>query len=311
MADNYHIPVLAAEVIAGLAINPDGVYADGTLGGGGHARLILERLSPHGRLIGIDRDGDAIAHNADSLSAFADRLTLVRGNFHDIITILGDLGADKPDGILVDLGVSSHQIDSERRGFSYTKPGPLDMRMDTRQSLTAAEVVNTYSEKRIAEILYIYGEEPFSRPIARAIAEARTAAPIETTDALAAIVARAVPKIVAVKAGHPAKKTYMGLRIFVNQEIDGLDGALRDMADVLKPGGRLAVIGFHSAELKIVKNVFRELATDCLCDKHAPICTCGHKATLKIVGKAIAPTPAECQSNPRAASAKLWVAQKI
>ncbi|GHV02477.1 ribosomal RNA small subunit methyltransferase H [Clostridia bacterium] len=304
----YHTPVLLDEVIKNLAIKPDGVYADGTLGGGGHAEAILTAC-PTCRLIGIDRDGEAIEYAGNRLKPYADRFTAVRGNFKDIDAILDGLNVNRIDGALLDLGISSRQIDSAERGFAYSADAPLDMRMDKRQSLTARDVVNGYGEAELVRLLKEYGEEDFARGIARAIVRGRTIRPIETTGELARIVTEAVPK--KFRFGGAPKKTFQAVRIEVNAELDGLQEALQCYIDRLKTGGRLAVISFHSLEDRAGKTVFKYNATDCVCDKSLPVCVCGHRAGVKQICGPVRATEREIADNPRSASAKLRVVEKL
>lgn len=305
---NYHTPVLLHETVRYLNLKPGGVYADGTLGGGGHSEAILTAC-PDCRLIGIDRDGEAIEFAERRLEPFAGRFTAVRGNFKEIDGILGRLNIDKIDGAVLDLGISSRQIDSAGRGFSYMKDAPLDMRMDTRQRLTARDVVNGYGEGRLVRLLRDYGEEGFARVIARAIVRERAEAQIETTGRLASIVTGAVPA--KFRYGGAPKKTFQAVRIEVNAELIGLEDAIQSFIDKLNPEGRLAVIGFHSMEDRAAKTVFKRNAADCLCDKSLPVCVCGHRATVKLIAGPVQPSAEELEHNPRAASAKLRVVEKI
>ena len=295
------------------ALNPGrgGIYVDGTLGGGGHAKLIADALpqSPPSRLIGIDRDANAIA--AATAYLHSDAFTAVRGNFHDMPQILQSLDIPLVDGVLLDLGVSSHQLDTPERGFSYRFDGPLDMRMDNRAALTAKDIVNTYGERELADLIFTYGEERHSRRIARAICGARASAPIETTGQLAALVERACPKQ---KFGmpHPAMRTFMAIRIAVNDELSPLGGVLTNIVDCLKPGGRIAVITFHSLEDRIVKTTFQKIASPCNCPRDIPYCVCGKTPGLRIITKKpLLPTQEELDVNKRAHSAKLRVAERI
>ena len=307
MAKNFnHMPVLPHESIDALEINPDGVYVDGTLGGAGHSSLIIKRLRG-GRLIGIDKDEDALAAAPKS-----DVFTAVRGNFHDIPEILQDLNISAVDGILLDLGVSSHQLDTSERGFSYRLDGPLDMRMDNRATLTAHTIINTYSEKEIADILFTFGEERRSRRIASRICEERANAQIETTGQLASLIERTSPRR---KPGetHPATRSFMALRIAVNDELNPLSTALTNIIQkCLKPKGRIVIITFHSLEDRIVKTVFQKLTTPCECPRDIPYCVCGKEPIVqKITKKPILPSPQELAENNRAHSAKLRVAERL
>lgn len=304
-----HTPVLLNECLDGLNIKPDGIYADGTLGGAGHSLRIVERLKS-GKLIAIDKDDTALSVSKERLKDF-ENVVFVKSDFKNFKKIATDLNLDGVDGILLDLGVSSHQIDTPERGFSYRFDGSLDMRMDYSQGITAFDVVNNYSEADLARIIYTYGEDNFSRAIARKIVETRKTKPISTTMELKEIVETAIPKKFH-GAGSPCKKTFQAIRIEVNGELDGLDIALKEMVECLNKGGRLAVITFHSLEDRIVKNVFKELSTDCICDKTIPICVCNHKATVKLVNrKPIVATNTELKENKRSSSAKLRVIEKL
>ena len=304
-----HTPVLLNECLDGLNIKPDGIYADGTLGGAGHSLRIVERLKS-GKLIAIDKDDTALSVSKERLKDF-ENVVFVKSDFKNFKKIATDLNLDGVDGILLDLGVSSHQIDTPERGFSYRFDGSLDMRMDYSQGITAFDVVNNYSEADLARIIYTYGEENFSRAIARKIVETRKTKPISTTMELKEIVEAAIPKKFH-GAGSPCKKTFQAIRIEVNGELDGLDIALKEMVECLNKGGRLPVITFHSLEDRIVKNVFKELSTDCICDKTIPICVCNHKATVKLVNrKPIVATNTELKENKRSSSAKLRVIEKL
>lgn len=307
--DFEHKSVMASEVLNALDVKPNGIYLDCTLGGGGHALGIGERLNAQGWLIGLDRDDEAISAATERLTGLACAVTIRRGNFSELATILDSLGVDKLDGALFDLGVSSHQIDTAERGFSYMKDSPLDMRMDRRQSLTAREVINTYDEDRLIKIFRDYGEERFAKRIAAAICRARKIVPIETTGKLVELIEQTAPR--AKNGGHPAKRVFQAIRIEVNGELEILSGALQKAVDRLKIGGRLVVITFHSLEDRIVKETFKTLAQGCICPKTFPVCVCNHKATIKILGKAHAPTPEEIELNSRAKPAKLRVVEKI
>lgn len=307
-----HIPVLKSEVIDGLSIHPSGTYVDGTFGGGGHAMAILEKLNEKGRLIGIDQDQDAVEHGRTLLAKTNKNVQLVRDNFSSIKSILATLHVEAVDGILLDIGVSSHQLDEGARGFSYMQDATLDMRMDNRQSLTAKEVVNVYSEDALAELIMAYGEEKWARRIARFIVEKRREAPIETTAELVEVIKAAVPAGARQNGPHPAKRTFQALRIEVNHELDVLEGAISQMADVLKPGGRLCIITFHSLEDRIVKNAFRTLENPCTCPPEFPVCVCGKKPIVRVITKKpILPTEEELLANHRAHSAKLRICEKL
>ena len=305
-----HIPVLLNEVIEGLNIDPDGIYVDGTLGGAGHSYEIAKRLKG-GRLIGIDRDEDAIAAASERLEPFSDRVTIVRGNYGDMADILGDIGISEVDGILLDLGVSSHQLDEAERGFSYREDAPLDMRMDRRDELTAYDVVNTYTEAELTRILKDYGEERFAGSIARHIVRARAERPVSTTFELSDIIKASIPAKYRDKKGHPAKRSFQAIRIEVNHELDILRDSLNGMIDILKPGGRLFVISFHSLEDRIVKQAMRTAEDPCICPKDFPVCVCGRKPKGRCVSKkAITAADNELDTNNRAHSAKLRIFEK-
>ena len=313
MTQFHHIPVLLNECLEGLNIRPDGVYLDGTLGGGGHSARILERLTT-GHLYGIDRDRDAIEAASERIRGLglSDRFTAVRGNFHDARALLADLGVTRLNGALLDLGVSSHQLDEGERGFSYQGDFPLDMRMDKSQALTARDIVNSYSQNELCRILTLFGEEKWAMQIARVICDRRKLMPVETTAQLVDIIDAAIPKRVRARDGsHPARRTFQALRIAVNDELEPLERALRDLADMLVPGGRLCVIAFHSLEDRIVKNTFKSLADPCTCPKDFPVCVCGKRPKVKLVGKPVTASEEELESNPRARSAVLRVAEGI
>lgn len=304
-----HIPVLLNEVIEGLNIKKNGIYVDGTLGGAGHSLEICKKLSPQGRLIGIDRDVEALACAKEKLKQY-DNVKFVNDNHQNIKQILSDLEINGVDGILLDLGVSSYQIDELSRGFSYMNDAPLDMRMDKSQTLTAEEVINTYKEEDLAKIIYEYGEEKFSKKIARRICELRKIEKIDTTAKLAAIVEECVPYIKG--QGHPAKRTFQAIRIEVNNEIEPLYGAVTDCIDALNPGGRLCIITFHSLEDRCVKNAYTDALGKCTCPKDLPYCICKKIVKGKIVNKKpILPTDKEQELNSRSRSAKLRIFEKI
>jgi len=311
-----HTPVLLAEVLEALSLRPGGVYLDGTLGGGGHSQAILERISPGGKLYGIDRDATAIQAATARLAAYPG-FTALRGNFHDAPALLAALGVTILNGALLDLGVSSHQIDTAERGFSFhpdesgSLDAALDMRMDRRQSLTAAHIVNTYDEGALARILRDYGEESWAARIAKIIVERRAIEPLRTTGDLVRVIDAAIPKKVRMRAGgHPARQSFMALRIAVNDELEPLDSALNDLCSLLAPGGRLCVITFHSLEDRIVKRAFRRMQNPCVCPPKAPICTCGRKPLARVIGGSVSPSLEECERNPRARSAKLRVLER-
>lgn len=306
-----HEPVLLQEVLLWMNVRPDGVYCDGTLGGGGHSDAILKASGGTARLYGIDRDETAIRAASERLKHYAG-FTAIRGNFHDAKTLLQDAGAGLLDGVLLDLGVSSPQLDNAKRGFSYHEDAPLDMRMDRSRGMTAAELLNTADERELTGIIRDYGEEKWAARIARIICEHRAVKPFETTFDLVHAVDAAIPKAVRRKdEGHPARRTFQAIRIAVNDELQPLDQALKDLTDCLKPGGRICVITFHSLEDRIVKRCFKALENPCICPPKAPVCTCGRKPIVKILaGGVVAPEPEETERNPRARSAKLRVAEK-
>lgn len=307
-----HEPVLLQEVLEWMDVKPDGVYCDGTLGGGGHSGAMLRLSSGTATLYGIDRDMTAIEAATARLREFPGFHAL-HGNFHDGKALLMAAGAPKLDGVLLDLGVSSPQLDRGERGFSYHEDAPLDMRMDVSQGITAADLLNSASEQELCRIIRDYGEEKWAARIAQMICEHRAKKPMETTFDLVHAVDAAIPKAVRRKDdGHPARRTFQAIRIAVNDELDPLDKAICDFVDCLKPGGRMLVITFHSLEDRLVKRCFQRLQNPCTCPPKAPICTCGKKPVVKILAHgAVAPTEAEVARNPRARSAKLRVAQKL
>jgi 16S rRNA (cytosine1402-N4)-methyltransferase len=307
-----HRTVLLDRTIEYLKVVPDGVYVDCTLGGGGHSLEILKKLGERGRLIGIDRDQNAIKAAGERLAPFSDRAVLVHGNFRDIKRIVHGIGITSVDGVVMDLGVSSHQLDQGERGFSYMQDAPLDMRMDRQQSLTAMEVVNTYSEADLARVISGYGEERWARRIAAFIVREREKALIKTTGQLVDIIKAAIPASARRKGPHPAKRTFQALRIEVNDELGILERAVKDGVDLLKSGGRICVITFHSLEDRKIKNIFRELENPCTCPPKAPACVCGKKPVIRVVTrKPAVPDKEEIQQNPRARSAGLRVAEKL
>ena len=309
--DALHVSVLLHECIENLNIRPDGIYVDGTLGMGGHSEQIAARLTT-GKLIGIDRDETAIERAGARLAPFGDRVQLVHGNFRDTAAILDRLGIDAVDGMLFDLGVSSPQLDESERGFSYMHDAPLDMRMDATEGLSAWNVVNEWPEGELKRILYEYGEERYAPRIAGAIVRARAQQPIATTMELVDVIRSAMPGAALREKQHPAKRSFQAIRIAVNDELGELQPMLRAAADHLNPGGRLAVISFHSLEDRIVKKTMQELATGCTCPPNFPVCVCGKKPTVRLVNrKPIVCGPAELTYNPRARSAKLRVAEKL
>ena len=304
-----HESVMPSEIIEALKINPAGIYVDCTLGGGGHSRRIGERLNEGGLLIGIDQDADAINAAKEKLVGLRCRVEVVHENFCELEKILDALGVETVDGIIFDLGVSSYQIDTAERGFSYMKDAPLDMRMDRSKKFSALDVVNGYDEERLKKIFREYGEEKFSGRIAKKIVTARKNSPIRTTGELAKLVEDATPKISV--GGHPAKRIFQAVRIEVNGELKILSESIATATRHLKIGGRIAVITFHSLEDRIVKNTFGELSRGCICPKNFPVCVCNHRAEIKILGKAKTAAPEEVEKNSRAKSAKLRVAEKI
>lgn len=307
-----HEPVLLDEVLQWMNVKADGVYCDGTLGGGGHSEALLRASGGTARLFGIDRDETAIRAASERLAAFPG-FRAIRGNFHDGKILLEEAGAGPLDGVLLDLGVSSPQLDTPERGFSYHTDAPLDMRMDRGQGLTAAELLNRADERELTDIIRDYGEEKWAARIAKMICEHRKEKPFETTFDLVHAVDAAIPKAVRRRDdGHPARRTFQAVRIAVNDELKPLEQALKDFTDCLKPGGRICVITFHSLEDRIVKRCFKTLENPCTCPPKAPICTCGKKPVVKVLGGgAIAPGEEETERNPRARSAKLRVAEKL
>ena len=306
-----HISVLLEETIRELHIKPDGIYVDGTMGGGGHAWAICRRLSDQGRYIGIDQDADAIAAGSRRLEEFGDKVTIVRDNYVNMPKILREQGIDKVDGILLDLGVSSFQLDEKERGFTYREDVPLDMRMDQRQELTARDIVNGYSEMELFHVIRDYGEEKFAKNIAKHIVSRRQKKPIETTGELTEIIKNAIPKKVRAVGGHPAKRTFQAIRIELNRELDVLKDSLDDMIDLLNPGGRLCIITFHSLEDRIVKSAFKKNEDPCTCPKDFPVCVCGKVSKGSILTrKPILPGPEEMEENSRSKSAKLRIFER-
>mgnify|MGYP000897984350 FL=1 len=307
-----HKSVLLQECIDALNIRPDGIYLDGTLGGAGHSSQIARRLTEGGRLIGVDRDRTALAAAKERLAPYADRVTLVHSNFAEIDAILDSLGIPAVDGMLFDLGVSSPQLDDASRGFSYMADAPLDMRMDKDDVLTAGEVVNTWPQGELRRILYDYGEERYAPQIAAAICRAREKAPVETTLELVDIIRSAMPAQALREKQHPAKRSFQAIRIAVNDELGAVSRMMQAAVGRLNPGGRLAVITFHSLEDRIVKSEMQQAARGCTCPPEFPVCVCGKKPLVKLVTrKPIVSSPAELEENPRARSAKLRVAEKL
>lgn len=305
-----HIPVLLHETIDGLNIRPDGIYIDGTAGGGGHSARILECLGENGRLICIDRDNDAI-RTLQGRFGGDPRVTIVKSNYGEIERIAKNCNLLKADGILLDLGVSSHQLDTAERGFSYLTDTPLDMRMDTEETATAADIINGYSEAELFRIIRDYGEDRFAKNIAKHIVKNREAGPIETTGQLAQIIAAAIPMKVQKTGGHPAKRTFQAIRIELNRELVVLEESIDVMIDLLAEGGRFCVITFHSLEDRIVKNKFKTAEDPCICPKNFPVCVCGRKSKGRVITKkAILPSEEEQESNRRSKSAKLRIFER-
>ena len=306
-----HTSVLLHETIEGLAVRPDGVYIDGTLGGGGHSLEIAKRLTSGGILIGIDRDGAAIEAAGERLHSYSDRVRIVRGNYSQMPAILKSMGIQEADGIVLDLGVSSYQLDTAERGFSYMQDAPLDMRMDQSETRTAGDLINEVSEQELARIIREYGEERFAPSIAKHIAERRKEKRIETTGELVSIIRQSIPMKFQKSGGHPAKKTFQAIRIELNGELSALADSLDGMIDLLGDGGRLAVITFHSLEDRIVKAAFRKNENPCTCPPSFPVCICGKKPKGRIVTKKpILPSPSEMEENSRAKSAKLRIFER-
>ncbi|MDO5345037.1 MAG: 16S rRNA (cytosine(1402)-N(4))-methyltransferase RsmH [Lachnospiraceae bacterium] len=306
-----HKSVLLDACIENLQIRPDGIYVDGTLGGGGHSYEICRHLSEKGRLIGIDQDAAAIEAAGRRLEEFADKVTIVRSNYRSMRTELAKLGISSVDGVILDLGVSSYQLDDAERGFTYREDVPLDMRMDQRQSLTAKNVVNEYSEMELYRIIRDYGEDKFAKNIAKHIVSARQKKDIETTGELIHIIKAAIPAKVRAVGGHPAKRTFQAIRIEVNHELDVLRDSLDDMIDLLNDSGRICVISFHSLEDRIVKTIYRKNENPCICPPEFPVCVCGRKSKGTVITrKPILPTEEELEENPRAKSSKLRVFER-
>ena len=307
-----HTSVLLKETIEGLKIKPDGIYVDGTLGGGGHSFEIAKRLNDNGRLIGIDQDEAAILAAGERLKDFGDKVIIVRSNYRNALSVLHDLGIEKIDGMMLDLGVSSYQLDTQERGFSYRYDAPLDMRMDLRQTLTAKDIVNGYSETELFHIIRDYGEDRFAKNIAKHIVMARAKKPIETTGELNEIIRAAIPAKMSAEGGHPSKRTYQAIRIECNKELEVLKESLEELIGILNPGGRLCIITFHSLEDRIVKTAFKKAENPCTCPPSFPVCVCGKKSQGKVItGKPVLPCEEEMESNPRSKSAKLRIFEKI
>lgn len=307
-----HRSVLLDECIEALDIKPDGIYVDGTAGGGGHSLEIVKRLDGGGRLIAIDRDDAAIAAAGARLADYSDRVTFVRNNFSAVAEVCEMLGIERIDGILLDLGVSSYQLDTAERGFTHNTDAPLDMRMDRRGELDAYVVVNTYSQDQLKKVIWEYGEERFAPKIASAIVRRREQKPIETTGELVDVIKSAIPAAAREGGHHPAKRTFQAIRIEVNGELDAIEPTVREASRLLGKGGRMAIITFHSLEDRIVKQTYADLASGCTCPRTLPVCVCGKKPEVKVLTKKpILPSDVELEENPRSRSAKLRVAEKI
>ena len=306
-----HKSVLLKETIDGLKIKPDGIYVDGTLGGGGHAYEVCRRLGEKGSIVGIDQDAAAIEAAGIRLKDFGEKVIIVRSNYCDMKSQLGKLGIDKVDGIVLDLGVSSYQLDTAERGFSYREDAPLDMRMDRRQKMTARDIVNDYEERELYRVIRDYGEDKFAKNIAKHIVAARQKAPIETTGQLTEIIRASIPMKFQKKSGHPAKRSFQANRIELNQELEVLKNSLDAMIDLLNPGGRLCIITFHSLEDRIVKSAFRKNENPCTCPSDFPVCVCGKISKGSIITrKPILPSKEEMEENSRAKSAKLRIFER-
>lgn len=306
-----HTSVLLRETIDGLRIRPDGIYVDGTLGGGGHSYEIASRLSDKGQLIGIDQDEAAITAAGERLKEFGDKVIIVRSNYRNTKSILQSLQIEKIDGMMLDLGVSSYQLDTEERGFSYRYDAPLDMRMDKRQTLTARDIVNGYSERELFRVIRDYGEDKFAKNIAKHIVAARQQSPIETTGQLNEIIKAAIPAKMRAEGGHPSKRTYQAIRIECNKELEVLRDSLEELIGLLSPGGRLCIITFHSLEDRIVKSAFKKAENPCTCPPSFPVCVCGNVSQGKVItNKPILPGEEELERNSRAKSAKLRIFEK-
>ena len=306
-----HTTVLLHETVDGLNVRPDGIYVDATLGGGGHASEVCRRLSGTGRLIGIDQDADAIEAAGKRLEGFGEKVTIIRSNYRDMKPELHKLGIDGVDGITLDLGVSSYQLDTADRGFSYRMDAPLDMRMDQRQKMTARDIINGYSEAELFRVIRDYGEDRFAKNIAKHIVAEREKKPIETTGQLNEIIRHAIPMKIQKTGGHPSKRTFQAIRIELNHELEVLRDSLDEMIDMLHPGGRICVITFHSLEDRIVKSAFRRNENPCTCPNHFPVCVCGKVSKGKVITrKPILPSEEEMESNPRSKSAKLRIFER-
>ena len=306
-----HVSVLLHETVDGLNVRPDGIYVDATLGGGGHAFEVCNRLNDKGRFIGIDQDADAIEAAGKRLAGFGEKVTIIRSNYRDMRPQLQKIGVGKVDGIVIDLGVSSYQLDTAKRGFSYRMDAPLDMRMDQRQKMTARDIVNSYSEAELYRVIRDYGEDKFAKNIAKHIVAEREKGPVETTGQLNEIIRRAIPMKIQKTSGHPSKRTFQAIRIELNHELDVLRDSLDDMINMLNPGGRICIITFHSLEDRIVKSSFRKNENPCICPSHFPVCVCGKTSKGRVVTrKPILPSKEEMESNSRSKSAKLRIFER-
>lgn len=306
-----HQSVLLDETIEYLNVKPDGIYVDGTLGGGGHAFEVCKRLGEHGHFVGIDQDAAAIEAAGKRLAPFKDKVDIVRSNYKDMKRVLQDLGIQKVDGIVLDLGVSSYQLDNAERGFTYREDVPLDMRMDQRQSKTARDIINEYSEMELFHMIRDYGEDKFAKNIAKHIVMERDKHPIETTGQLIAVIDRAIPAKIRAKSGHPAKKTFQAIRIELNHELEVLNDSLDTMIDLLNEGGRICIITFHSLEDRIVKTIYKRNENPCICPPSFPVCTCGKKPKGKVITrKPVVPQAEEINNNKRSKSSKLRVFER-
>ncbi|HJA06992.1 MAG TPA: 16S rRNA (cytosine(1402)-N(4))-methyltransferase RsmH [Candidatus Mediterraneibacter pullicola] len=306
-----HVSVLLHETVDGLNVRPDGIYVDATLGGGGHAFEVCNRLNDKGRFIGIDQDADAIEAAGKRLAGFGEKVTIIRSNYRDMRPQLQNIGVGKVDGIVIDLGVSSYQLDTAKRGFSYRMDAPLDMRMDQRQKMTARDIVNSYSEAELYRVIRDYGEDKFAKNIAKHIVAEREKGPVETTGQLNEIIRRAIPMKIQKTSGHPSKRTFQAIRIELNHELDVLRDSLDDMINMLNPGGRICIITFHSLEDRIVKSSFRKNENPCICPSHFPVCVCGKTSKGRVVTrKPILPSKEEMESNSRSKSAKLRIFER-
>lgn len=307
-----HTSVLLDETVEGLNVKPDGIYVDGTLGGGGHSFAVAGKLSERGRLIGIDQDEAAVEAAGERLKGFGDKVKIVRSNYRNTKSVLKALNIDKIDGMMLDLGVSSYQLDTQERGFSYRYDAPLDMRMDLRQTMTAKDIVNQYSEMELFRVIRDYGEDKFAKNIAKHIVRAREEKTIETTGELNEIIKAAIPAKMRAEGGHPSKRTYQAIRIECNRELEVLKESLEELIDLLNPGGRLCIITFHSLEDRIVKTAFKKAENPCTCPPSFPVCVCGKVSLGKVItGKPVLPGEEEMAYNPRSKSAKLRIFEKI